>query len=252
MRLIMWMSAAGEIMVVNSTRHPAGCWAEEVAVPYRLFKERGYQVEVVTAGGRQPVLDRRSLNPDVLHAMRPPGSRADDRARAASWREVLRGAGELRDPTPVESLDRRALIDCDGLFICGGLACLADRTEATLLGRLLPEAAALEIPVAAIGYGLAATLAARDAEGNYLFSGRRLTVLGREEERRLPLHPRLPIDLEDELTAHGAEVARGPIPWDAWVVEDRGLVTGQNPYSANLLAERFLARLAASRARQVM
>lgn len=41
----------------------------------------------------------------------------------------------------------------------------------------------------------------------------------------------------------GVEFSRGPI-WEPYTVEDRNLLTGQNPHSAAVLAERLLKILA--------
>jgi putative intracellular protease/amidase len=37
----------------------------------------------------------------------------------------------------------------------------------------------------------------------------------------------------------GVEYSRGPI-WEPYMVEDRNLITGQNPHSAAVLADRLL------------
>ncbi|HEY5395135.1 MAG TPA: hypothetical protein VIL16_07030 [Trebonia sp.] len=41
----------------------------------------------------------------------------------------------------------------------------------------------------------------------------------------------------------GVQFSRGPI-WDPYIVEDRSLITGQNPNSAAVLAERLLKEFA--------
>jgi putative intracellular protease/amidase len=49
--------------------------------------------------------------------------------------------------------------------------------------------------------------------------------------------------LEDELKHEvGIEFSRGPV-WQPYIVTDRNLLTGQNPQSAEALAERLLKEL---------
>ncbi len=46
----------------------------------------------------------------------------------------------------------------------------------------------------------------------------------------------LETDLKEKV---GVQYSRGPV-WEPYMVEDRNLVTGQNPASAEVLAERLL------------
>jgi putative intracellular protease/amidase len=50
----------------------------------------------------------------------------------------------------------------------------------------------------------------------------------------------LETDLKEKV---GVDFSRGPI-WEPYMVEDRNLVTGQNPHSAAVLADRMLEILA--------
>ncbi|MFD0255784.1 hypothetical protein ACFVGX_33305 [Streptomyces sp. NPDC127113] len=62
--------------------------------------------------------------------------------------------------------------------------------------------------------------------------------------RGVGLAPRATWLLETELKDQvGVRYSRGPV-WEPYMVEDRNLVTGQNPASAEVLAERLLKILA--------
>ena len=41
--------------------HPTGVWIEEVATPYYLFKEKGYEVEIASPAGGAIPIDQASL-----------------------------------------------------------------------------------------------------------------------------------------------------------------------------------------------
>jgi len=43
-----------------------GLWLEELAAPYRLFKDAGYQVDIASVKGGRTPLDEASLAPDTL------------------------------------------------------------------------------------------------------------------------------------------------------------------------------------------
>ena len=84
----------------------------------------------------------------------------------------------------------------------------------------------------------------RDAQ--YAFTPRSSSATAASETaiRRLPLEAvglasRTRWLLEDELKELGVEFSRGEI-WKPYMVEDRNLITGQNPHSAAILADRLL------------
>ena len=60
-RVLMVISAADRWTLNDGTVHPSGYWAEEVAVPYRIFSAAGWDITVATPGGKAPTLDRLSL-----------------------------------------------------------------------------------------------------------------------------------------------------------------------------------------------
>ena len=76
--------------------------------------------------------------------------------------------------------------------------------------------------------------------GESPFKGYRVTAFTNEEEEAVGLASRCQWLLEDELKEKvGVEFSRGPI-WEPYMVEDRNLITGQNPHSAQILADRLL------------
>ena len=60
-RVLMVISAADRWTLNDGTVHPSGYWAEEVAMPYRIFSAAGWDITVATPGGKAPTLDRLSL-----------------------------------------------------------------------------------------------------------------------------------------------------------------------------------------------
>jgi putative intracellular protease/amidase len=65
-----------------------------------------------------------------------------------------------------------------------------------------------------------------------------------DEEEGTGVAPRATWLLETDIKEKvGVEFSRGPV-WEPYMVEDRNLITGQNPNSAEVLGERLLKILA--------
>ena len=76
------------------------------------------------------------------------------------------------------------------------------------------------------------------------FKGYRVTCFTNEEEEAVGVAPKATWLLETELKEKiGVSFSRGEI-WKPYMVEDRNLVTGQNPHSAAVLGKRLLEVLA--------
>ncbi|MFE4960473.1 hypothetical protein ACFRCW_42695 [Streptomyces sp. NPDC056653] len=80
---------------------------------------------------------------------------------------------------------------------------------------------------------------ARSVHGESPFKGFNVTCFTDEEEG-VGLASRAPCLLETDVQEKvGVNFSRGPI-WEPYMVEDRNLVTGQNPASAAVLGDRML------------
>jgi putative intracellular protease/amidase len=106
-------------------------------------------------------------------------------------------------------------------------------------GRLLTAALASGKPLAIVCHGPSAMLATR-IHGESPFKGYRVTCFTNEEEEAVGMVGKAQWLLEDELQEKiGVEFSKGPA-WKPYTLEDRNLITGQNPHSAIVLAERLL------------
>ncbi len=252
MKILVLMTNAAELTLGDGEKYPSGFWAEEFAIPYKLFTERGYEVEVATVGGVVPSVDKSSLFPGMLQYVRPAGSQIDDAVKAKEWAEIIENAPELKSPLAVETITREQLAQYDGVYLAGGHGCLEDQPKSQAMGQLITWSQELNMSVAAVCHGHSAMLSARNGDGKFPYSGYQMTSFSHNEERVTPIYGRLPLVLEEALRELGIVYSEAPVIWDAHVVEDRNLVTGQNPFSSNLLAETFLHRLRESRARQLV
>ena len=98
--------------------------------------------------------------------------------------------------------------------------------------------------LAAVCHGPASFLSAHDAEGTWLFKGRKLTGFSNQEETQSTFAGNAPWLLEDRLRLAGALYQAEPA-WTPHAVTDGNLVTGQQNYSAQAVADAVMEALGA-------
>jgi putative intracellular protease/amidase/ketosteroid isomerase-like protein len=221
----------------DGTQRPTGVWGEEFAVPHQLLTEAGVELTLATPGGAVPVVDELSLSVQ---------SNNGDANAAARFRSYLEQVREfLENPLRLEDIDPAVY---DAVLIPGGHGPMQDLAvnaeSGRILAAMLPDGSKT---VAALCHGQAAFLSAGDAEGKWLFTGRKMTSFTDEEEHITGLDANAPWLLESRLRAGGAEVTGGPA-WQSHVVVDGNLITGQNPASGAAVAKKLLAALGVKKA----
>ena len=231
-RVLMVISAADRWTLNDGTVHPSGYWAEEVAMPYRIFSAAGWDITVATPGGKAPTLDRLSLG---ISGGLP-------RKR----REVERALGAISDvlahPMSLDTVDPD---DFDVVFYPGGHGPMEDLAYDKTSGALLTKRLASGRPLALLCHAPAAILAATDADGKSPFAGRKMTGLSNREELLNSFARKAPWLLEDKLKEAGVDYSKG-FPLRPHIVVDGNLYTGQNPQSSEKLAERLVADVSAA------
>jgi putative intracellular protease/amidase len=199
-------------------QHPTGLWFEEFAIPYERFVEAEYLVTVASIKGGKVPIDPRSL-PENQETMAFKGPMA-----------ALQHSQRLLEVDVTEY---------DAAFFPGGHGTMFDfppsREAAELVARYLENGK----PVAAVCHGPAVLTQAKYRDGSTVVKGRRLTAFSNEEERAVQLDTLMPFLLEDRLRSLGADVQVAP-PWQAHIVVDGNLITGQNPQSSLKTAEAML------------
>ncbi|MPY30969.1 type 1 glutamine amidotransferase domain-containing protein [Streptomyces adustus] len=228
-RVLFIVSGATYWVLKDGTRHATGYWAEEFAMPYKAITEAGHEVVVATPGGVVPNVDMMSLRPAM----------AGGEEGALELEAIIRSAEVMRRPLKLSDI---RLEDYDAVYLPGGHGPMSDLAYDADAGRLLTAQLASGRPLAIVCHAPAALLATR-IHGKSPFKGYRVTGFTNDEEEAVGLAPKAPWLLEDELKdGIGVEYSRGPM-WEPYMVEDRNLITGQNPHSAAILADRLLELL---------
>jgi putative intracellular protease/amidase len=212
------------IIVTNHDRidaeHQTGLWFEEFAIPYQLFRERGYGVTVASPKGGQAPMDPRSVpNPE----------------QAEAHAEALQA---LKETKPLSNL---SVEDYDAVFFPGGHGTMYDLPSPEV-GQIVSQFAEAQKVVAAVCHGPAGLVEAKNAEGTPLIQGRKVTGFTNAEEQAVELDKLMPFLLESRLRELGAEFVATP-NWSDHVVVDGNLITGQNPQSSASAAKAVIDAL---------
>ncbi|MDI6100445.1 type 1 glutamine amidotransferase domain-containing protein [Actinoplanes sp. NEAU-A12] len=237
------MTKSKSLGLLDGQQHASGFWAEEFVVPYEAFVAAGFTVDVATIGGVRPTPDAGSLDPRTIGYTRPQGSPDNDEANAAHWREAVETIEVLQKPANVSDLTREKLAAYDGVYISGGHGAMDDLPHDPDMTRVVRWILELDKPLAVVCHGQSALLPLRDSHSRWPLEGYRMTAFSHDEEMVTDMAGKLPFVLQVELERLGSKYEKAPVIWGSCVVEDRNLITGQNPYSSTALAETFIKRL---------
>jgi putative intracellular protease/amidase len=225
-KVVFIVSGATYWVLKDGTRYATGYWAEEFANPYKIITDAGHEVVVATPNGVTPNVDMMSLRPGMVG-----GEQA-----ALELEAIIRSAEVMRRPLKLSDV---RLEDYDAVYLPGGHGPMSDLALDADVGRLLTAQLASGNPLFIVCHGPAAMLATR-IHGVSPFRGYRVTGFTNKEEEAVGVAPMATWLLETDLKEKvGVDFSSVEI-WKPYTVEDRNLVTGQNPASAAVLARRLL------------
>lgn len=212
---------------LGDTGQKTGFWLEEFASPYYTLADAGAELVLASPKGGEPPLDPKSDVPD-FHTAATERFREDPKAQHA-----------LATTVPVSSVRHE---DFDGLFFPGGHGPLWDLAEDAATIELIEKFHAAGKPVAAVCHGPAVFRHPKDTEGKPLVNGKKVTGFSNSEEAAVQLTDVVPFLVEEMLKENGGTYQSGD-DWQSFVVEDGGIITGQNPASSEACAKVLLNQL---------
>lgn len=198
-----------------------GAWAEEVAAPYYVFKDAGFDVFIASPSGGKVPLDPKSLQPD---------NKTQTVEKFLSDEEATKA---LNDSLPISSIRE---YDVSAIFLAGGHGAVFDFPENKTLADLLTESNKHGKVISAVCHGPAGLINAKGEDNKPLVYGKEVTGFSNSEEKSVGMADKVPFLLEDKLIEEGGKYRKGP-DWTGFVVTDGKLVTGQNPQSSKGTAE---------------
>ena len=212
---------------LGNTGHKTGFWVEEFAAPYYKLLDKGIDITIASPKGGQPPIDPKS---DAPESSTPATERFK---KDAETQEKLAHTIMLSDIKET---------DYDAVFYPGGHGPLWDLSEDKNSINLIEAFYSHNKPVAAVCHAPAIFLHAKNKEGEPLVKGKKVTGFTNEEEEAVQLSKVVPFLVEDMLKENGGEYSKLS-NWQPYAIQDGLLITGQNPASSELVAEKLLELL---------
>jgi putative intracellular protease/amidase len=260
------MKTEGKILVLVSSGHGlplqdgkiysgAGYYLNELTVPVRAVMENGYEITFANPKGNTPQLDVNSAT-----AMFFGGNEAKLKDYL-SFRDSLTG---LKSPARISDVIASGLDQYDAVFVPGGHGPMIDLLEDPDTGTVLRHFHETSKPTAVLCHGPISLLAAlpnasevvgalkagdapraRTKAQGWIYSGYKMTIFSTAEEQQ-----REPIEIGGKVFFYpdfALRTAGGDVsvvdPWNSHVLQDRELVSGQNPFSDEALLKLLLPAL---------
>lgn len=219
-------------VLVIATNHgelagePNGTYMPELTHALHVLEEQGIAYDLASPkGGELPGY----------------GKEADDLTKQMLANEAF--AERLRTTRRLSDIDPDGY---DAVFYPGGYGLLFDLADDADSQRIAASLYQRGAPVAAVCHGPAALLGVALADGRPLVADRHVTGFTRGEEVAMKTLDKIPFVLENRLLEAGA-VYRKRKNWQALVIEDGHLITGQNPGSARGVGEALARQLSVAR-----
>lgn len=212
---------------LGDTGKKTGFWVEEFASPYYSLLDKGATITIATPKGGAAPIDPSSDGPDAA-------TEATERFnKDAAAKQMIANTKVLADMNPD---------DFDAVFYPGGHGPLWDLTEDANSVALIEKFNRQKKPIAFVCHASAVLKDVKNAEGKALVKDKKVTGFSNSEEAAVGLTAIVPLLLEDMLIESGAHYSNAD-NWAAYAVQDGNLITGQNPASSALVAEKLYEAL---------
>ncbi|MFT6901463.1 MAG: putative intracellular protease/amidase [Colwellia sp.] len=225
-KILMVLTSHDEL---GNTGQKTGFWVEEFAAPYYAFIDAGVEVTLATPKGGQAPIDPTSTLED-FQTLATDRYDADNEAQA-----------KIANTLTLASVNEA---DFDAVFYPGGHGPLWDLTDNTDSITLIENFLNAGKAVATVCHASAALLNVKQASGDFAVKGKAVTGFTNSEEEAVQLTEVVPFLVEDELIKRGGEYQKAQ-DWHAFAIQDGLIITGQNPASSALAAEKLLAHITA-------
>ena len=212
---------------LGDTGKKTGFWVEEFAAPYYSLLDQGVEITVATPKGGAAPIDPSSDTPD---AATKDTERYDKDTEA---QKVIANTKVLATMNPD---------DFDAVFYPGGHGPLWDLVNDANSIALIEKFNSQKKPIAFVCHAPAVLRDVKNTDGISLVNGKKVTGFSNSEEKAVGLTEVVPLLLEDMLKAKGA-IYSSEADWSVYAIQDANLITGQNPASSKLVAEKLLESL---------
>jgi putative intracellular protease/amidase len=233
----------------------AGYYLNELTVPVRALMKEGYEITFANPKGNAPQVDVHSEVADFF---------GGDAAKLEDYMLFRDGLKGLRDPARISDVIASGLDQYDAVFVPGGHGPMIDLLDDPSAGIVMRHFHETSKPTAVLCHGpisllsalpnskeFVAALAAGDAAGahakaqGWIYAGYKMTIFSTAEEQQ-----REPLEIGGKVLFYpdfALRTAGGDVsvlaPWTSYVLQDRELISGQNPFSDQALLKLLLPAL---------
>jgi putative intracellular protease/amidase len=256
-KILIVLSSESELPLKGGATYRTGYYLNELIVPAQKFAEAGFELVFADPKGNAPSVDAGSISKDYFG-----GSKAELEA-AQRYQATLTG---LSHPITLRQVSKSDLGQYKAIFVPGGPAPMIDLMANSDLGSILSYFHQHNKMTVLLCHGPIALLAAtkdpaatqaalraghadeaRQLASNWPYRGYKMTIFSDEEEgiaAKNVFHAEPLFFPQQALEIAGSDVSAGTA-WHPNVIQDRELVTGQNPGSDAALMDVVLPALAA-------
>ena len=251
-------SNADSIILKDGRKEHAGYYLNELVIPVQAALDAGYQMVLATPNGTKPIVD-----PQSTVAAHFGGS--EEALRKALG--FINTYPAMQNPRSFRSVIKEGLDKYVGFFAPGGHPPMVELMQDPDLGEILRHFHSTGKTTALLCHGpiaiaaampkakefRAALVAGKPEEAKKLaegwqYAGCRMTIFSNDEEHYAEEHymagGKIPFYVNDALKIAGGNVSISDQGiFKSYVVEDRELITGQNPPSDHEMAKRFVKAL---------
>lgn len=221
-KILIAVTNRGELA---KTGKPTGWHCSEVSHPLALFRQADLVTEFISPEGGLAPMD--------------PGSEDRDDPQNQAFLENEGDQAALRSTLSPSDVDPG---DFGAIFFAGGHGAMWDFPNAKALQNVALKIYEQGGIIGAVCHGPAALVGLKTGSGDYLVNGKDVACFTNEEERIVKKTDVIPFLLANRLEEQGAEHVFQD-PFEACVEVSGRLVTGQNPASADGVAEEMIRLL---------
>jgi putative intracellular protease/amidase len=260
-KVLVILSSAEQLELRDGKTYKTGYYLDELEVPLRKLMAAGYTPVFANPKGIYVTFDPVS-NDKMFYN--------NNDVALADAIKFIDGVPGLKNPKTLASVAKEGTADYAGIFIPGGFAPMEDLVADPALGAILRSFHANGRPTGIICHGPAALLSAVGdaksfsdamAKGDFggaskiaqgwPYAGYHITIFSSAEEKAVEgsgnqLGGTVRYYASDALAQAGANVGRVGL-WGVNVVEDRELVSGQQPFSSDAFGDAFVKKLDAAK-----
>ena len=212
---------------LGDTGKKTGFWVEEFANPYYTLLDKGAKITIATPKGGAAPIDPSSDSPDA----------ATDATKR--FNNDTEAKDRIANTIVLANINPD---DFDAVFYPGGHGPLWDLANDKISIALIEKFNAQDKPIAFVCHAPAALKNVKAANGNPLVKGKKVTGFTNSEEAAVQLTNVVPFLVENMLNENGGIYSKKE-DWAAYAIQDGNLITGQNPASSQLVANKLLESL---------